>query len=131
MIMMCVSENFSKTKRGVMMSLADFMDGVTVLSKTEIKAPTLTGKVIAIAIWIVLLIIVIFMTEDDTANAMLAAMGVTVFSILVALALSKSTGEYEYKVTVDDSVSMNDFYDHYKIKSQEGKIYTIELKDTE
>ena len=30
----------------------------------------------------------------------------------------------EYKVTIDDSVSMNEFLDKYEIIDQEGKIYT-------
>lgn len=33
-----------------------------------------------------------------------------------------------YKVLVDDSVSMNEFYDKYEILNVEGKIYTIEPK---
>ena len=35
----------------------------------------------------------------------------------------------EYKVTVDDSVSMNEFLDKYKILDQEGKIYTVKEKE--
>lgn len=35
------------------------------------------------------------------------------------------TGRYEYKVTIDDSVSMVEFLEKYEIVSQEGKIYTI------
>ena len=31
----------------------------------------------------------------------------------------------EYKVTIDDSVSMNEFLDKYEILDQEGKIYTV------
>ena len=31
----------------------------------------------------------------------------------------------EYKVTIDDSVSMNEFLDKYEILNQEGKIYTV------
>lgn len=33
-----------------------------------------------------------------------------------------------YKVLVDDSVSMNEFYDKYEILNVEGKIYTIRPK---
>jgi len=33
-----------------------------------------------------------------------------------------------YKVLVDDSVSMKEFYDKYEILSVEGKIYTIKPK---
>lgn len=35
----------------------------------------------------------------------------------------------EYKVTIDDSVSMNEFLDKYEILDQEGKIYTIREKE--
>lgn len=31
-----------------------------------------------------------------------------------------------YKVTVEDSVSMNEFYEKYEVLSVDGKIYTIE-----
>ena len=34
----------------------------------------------------------------------------------------------EYKVTIDDSVSMNEFLDKYEIINQEGKIYTVKEK---
>jgi uncharacterized protein YacL len=34
----------------------------------------------------------------------------------------------EYKVTIDDSVSMNEFLDKYEIIDQEGKIYTVKEK---
>ena len=34
-----------------------------------------------------------------------------------------------YKVIIDDSVSMNEFYDRYKVISTEGKIYSIQIKE--
>ena len=37
----------------------------------------------------------------------------------------------EYKVTIDDSVSMNKFLDKYEIIGQEGKIYTVKEKSKE
>lgn len=36
--------------------------------------------------------------------------------------------ETHYKVTVDDSVSMNEFNEKYEIIDQEGKIYTVREK---
>lgn len=33
--------------------------------------------------------------------------------------------ETQYKVTISDEVSMNDFLERYEIVSQEGKIYTV------
>lgn len=35
----------------------------------------------------------------------------------------------EYKVTISDEVSMNDFLDEYEIIGQEGKIYIVREKD--
>lgn len=39
------------------------------------------------------------------------------------------TGKYEYQVTIDESVSMIEFYERYEIINVEGKIYTIREKD--
>ena len=35
----------------------------------------------------------------------------------------------EYKVTIDDSVLMNEFLDKYEILDQEGKIYTVRERE--
>ena len=37
--------------------------------------------------------------------------------------------ETHYKVTIDDSVSMNAFLDKYEILDQEGKIYTVKERE--
>ena len=36
--------------------------------------------------------------------------------------------ETQYKITIDDSVSMNEFNEKYEIIDQEGKIYTVREK---
>ena len=35
----------------------------------------------------------------------------------------------EYKVTIDDSVPLNEFLDKYEILDQEGKIYTVKERE--
>jgi hypothetical protein len=35
----------------------------------------------------------------------------------------------ELKVTIDDSVLMNEFLDKYEILDQEGKIYTVKERE--
>lgn len=35
----------------------------------------------------------------------------------------------KYQVTIDDSVSMNEFLDKYEIIDQEGKIYTVKERE--
>ena len=41
----------------------------------------------------------------------------------------KEYSHTEYKVTIDDSVSMNEFLNKYEILDQEGKIYTVKEKE--
>ena len=40
-----------------------------------------------------------------------------------------SISHIEYKVTIDDTVSMNEFLDKYEILDQEGKIYTVKERE--
>jgi hypothetical protein len=68
-------------------------------------------------------------------------LGITIFLIiflaggaLFGILVGRTTGEpteYEtqYKVVIDDSVSMNEFIEKYEIIDQEGKIYTVREKD--
>lgn len=37
--------------------------------------------------------------------------------------------ETQYKVTIDDTVSMNEFIEKYEIVGQEGKIYTVRERE--
>ena len=43
--------------------------------------------------------------------------------------MRQPTGEYTYKVTVDDTVKFNEFYDKYEIISQDGKIFEVKLRE--
>lgn len=56
--------------------------------------------------------------------------GGALFGAFVGYATGEPT-EYEtqYKVVIDDSVSMNEFTEKYIIIDQEGKIYTVREKD--
>lgn len=55
----------------------------------------------------------------------------TILIVLVALTITvgclipKKKYETQYQVTVDDSVSMNEFQNKYEIIKVEGKIYTV------
>lgn len=69
-------------------------------------------------------------------------LGVTIFltvflvgGALFGTLIGCTTGEpieYEaqYKVVIDDSVSMNEFTEKYEIIDQDGKIYTVREKET-
>ena len=51
-----------------------------------------------------------------------------VIAILGGIPNKNDVAYIEYKVTIDDSVSMNEFLDKYEILDQEGKIYTVKEK---
>jgi hypothetical protein len=79
---------------------------------------------------------VIGLTEGDFDTGVIVGMIVglaaaLVLSPLLTLAFGqKEVGtETHYKVTIDDSVSMNEFLDKYEILDQEGKIYTIKERE--
>lgn len=48
-----------------------------------------------------------------------------VLTITVGRLIPKKKYETQYQVTVDDSVSMNEFQNKYEIIKVEGKIYTV------
>ena len=39
--------------------------------------------------------------------------------------------ETQYKVTISDEVTMTDFYEHYEVIDQDGKIFTVREKTNE
>lgn len=59
------------------------------------------------------------------------AIGCMIFSGISCTKNKNSINYIEYKVTIDDSVSMNEFLDKYEILDQEGKIYTVKEKNTD
>lgn len=52
-----------------------------------------------------------------------------VVSCLGAAPRKTDIDHIEYKVTIDDSVSMNEFLDKYEILDQEGEIYTVKERE--
>jgi hypothetical protein len=58
-----------------------------------------------------------------------ALLGLFVY-FFAALVTSKPVAyETRYKVTISDSVSINEFLDKYEILDQEGKIYTVKERE--
>lgn len=60
--------------------------------------------------------------------------GTLIAGLIMGLAFSSTCGEptaYEtqYKVTVSDKVSMNEFLERYELIDQEGKVYVVRERD--
>ena len=69
---------------------------------------------IALIIWIVI-------------TCILCMLGV----IAGTLDKTPTTYETQYKVTISDEVSMTEFYEHYEVIDQDGKIFTVREKTNE
>ena len=37
--------------------------------------------------------------------------------------------DVQYEVSINNNVKMSDFYNHYNVISQDGKIYTVNIKN--
>ena len=112
------------------------MEGIEVLSKTEIlDTPGIAVSLFAFsffAIIITLSLTILFFYEKNKKNSIIFVSLSWLLFIVLLISLymtDKPTGEYTYKVTIHDSVSMNEFNERYEIIEVEGKIYTIKEKE--
>ena len=102
-------------------------DGLLWLIPTFICVGLLIGLVIAIIEWATY-------GFDTDAFAIMAAIAIVGFFIgalgyLMSIHETDVVDYIEYKVIIDDSVSMNEFLDKYEILDQEGKIYTVKERE--
>ena len=107
------------------------IEGVEILSATAITTWYDWVLVVTIAAPIVIGLIA-GICDQDVMTGVLMAFSVCMICLFIFRILEVGkyeTGEYEYKVTIDDSVSMNDFLDKYEILDQEGKIFTVKERE--
>ena len=117
------------------------MTGVEVLSSEKIVAATNFNW---IGFWITIGIVCIVsvfigIISGSINNDMMLGLGVFLMSFIflsaiMGITIGYGTGKptkYEtyYKVTINNSVSMNEFMDKYEILDQEGKIYTVKERE--
>lgn len=118
------------------------MDGVTILAEIPryILEPSVPAFVISYVVGIVIGFVIGFIygvasKTKKLKNGFIGAMTGILLGFLIGVPASFSLGTEnfaytEYKVTIDDSVSMNEFYEKYEIISQEGLIFTVKEKNT-
>ena len=123
------------------------MDGVTILNEIEVvqvvnDAFNYTAAFIALIITVLICAVAgFFIGRLDCEEVGGAVMGV-----LIGLVLSIFTGALfgiilgyppvtestmRYEVTIDDSVSLTEFYEHYNVIEQRGEIFVVEEKQYE
>lgn len=119
------------------------LEGIEILNKVEIMEPPMWISIAGLVcfVWLLGGIILFFINvitdflEDKWWIAFLivivSCLGISAMSVLNKNLLTEPTGIYEYQVTIDDSVSMNEFLEKYEIIDVKGKIYTIRDKEVE
>ena len=111
------------------------MNGVEILSQEIIYNTILPGYVLGIG-FIIAIILAAFLGlclayEKGIAIIIVSILLLTSVIVMALGDISDKTDIHhiEYKVTIDDSVSMNEFLDKYEILDQEGKIYTVKERE--
>ena len=116
------------------------MNGVEILSSTEVASEFTYNWWLAglmylavILVWGIIGFYVIGEREEPSYaffGCLLGAIiGIFIWFCVCVLSEKPTAYETHYKVTIDDSVSMNEFLDKYEILDQEGKIYTVKERE--
>lgn len=103
--------------------------GINILAQTEImSAPNWCIVLFFIALILLLIFWVVALLTEFKMFSIIGFFSGLLLLLFVSLCVTiikEPTGKYEYKVTIDDSVSMNEFYEKYKVIDTEGQIWTI------
>ena len=109
--------------------------GIEILNKTPITEMTKSGFIVFIISALVLVVafnFLFFFIEDCNGVGQLTCFLIcliSVISIIVGLNIRKQMGRYEYKVTIDKDVPIQDVYENYNVIEKDGKIWTLEDKE--
>lgn len=107
------------------------MNGVEILSSSPIYNTILPQWCIGVGLacgFIFVILMIISTANEHILGLILSAIAIVASIVVSGLGdtLNKnSINHIEYKVTIDDTVSMTEFMDKYEILDQEGKIYTV------
>lgn len=120
------------------------MNGITILNSTEIVAKTAliwdAKCTVSLCVMLAGLLILLGMlwvsskwSEQRFDVVLLIGSTLFVLGLVFTILFYKTENPIAYKtqyqVTVDDSVSLNEFLEKYTIISIDGKIYTVEEKN--
>lgn len=111
------------------------VNGVEILSSETIYSTILPEYWLGIGVGFAILFIVAmafcFANENIILGfiCMILSFSLVFVGCLCCICIKTDIDHIEYKVTVDDSVSMNEFLNKYEILDREGKIYTVKERE--
>lgn len=114
------------------------MTGVEILNEYAVNTTKewVAVTIICSIIGTILFFVLTFSSMEDTVSIICCVL--TILCMITAFVFGliedctdwlKEYSHTEYKVTIDDSVSMNEFLGKYEILDQEGKIYTVKERE--
>ena len=111
----------------------ELMEGLTVLS-TEVQDPSIFYLILIlplIGFVVMVFLTIICMCDDLIGPSILCIIAVLCFMLIGFFCVDKANDPPTtvYKVTIDDTVSMVEFYERYEVLDQEGLIFTITEKE--
>lgn len=115
------------------------MQGVEILTSAQVVtewSPNMTAFWITVVVVLVAFIIggIIFsIQEDDWSILYIFIMCGAIVNLILGcftgeLLKTPASYETEYKVIISDEVTLNEFYEHYEVIAQDGKIFTVREK---
>lgn len=115
------------------------MTGVEILTSEEILAKIAYNDDLAFFVWAITILIGVIIgsiinikgkTDGFILVGIVVGIMIGFLGFIVTLGITKTPIAYEtqYKVTISDEVSMNDFYERYEVIDQDGKIFTVREK---
>lgn len=106
------------------------MDGVIILNSYEIL--TNTSSIFFVLVWgfvftaLALCLSYLFIADDySSISTAIFAIVAGALAVILFCNIPEKNYETRYQVTINDSVSMNEFQSKYEIIEIEGKIYTV------
>jgi purine-cytosine permease-like protein len=110
------------------------MDGVTILAENAIYELSKIQLMIIVGLFALGIVCMIIggIHSDSALLCIIVSMIMIFAAIIYAIVMEPKTFvEYEYKVTVDETVRFNEFQEQYEVIDQEGQIYTVVERDQE
>ncbi len=122
------------------------MNGIKVLSETTeiIKVGEYWGFNSNIGSWIGVVVLALLLTgiiffiykaiDEDEGMFFLFALVTFLIGIIIIFAVFRHDEMQDrttYKIIAEDTVTLNDFFNHYELLGQEGSIYIVAEKEVE
>jgi hypothetical protein len=107
------------------------MEGIHILNQTTITTASNLDLAIAIISFIGLVLFFRFLKNSyDILGKIILLFLLLLFCCGSTIKYCTKTSYQQYQVTIDNNVSIKEFYNKYKIVSHEGQIYTIQERKT-